>query len=675
MLERVGESRQKPVEAPGATAGRLHADARSQADTQKPRSYLARGIDAVSSLVVSDQSTRAEVAHYATGFVKAVGLFARGRAGLAGTVAVYALDAMDPDTSIATQAVDGALGGSKGALLKGVLHGLGKKELPIATKGAVLGVASSAVETGLTRSTYIDPKTGSFDFGSGLDRVRETSLNRTSIIANAVIFTAAHGIFGGADNLSGGLIKKSPLLANMTNGFSFGMVSGAGTEIMGQQEAGGEIDIAGIAKKALIQGGVDSLAAIPGGVQSDAVFRQHAARSLESTYYSAKWKITEGQTEARRLTYVVLNKLNMRHPFQRLGDLIHGGDAAYAAPKPRLTAENNPIAAFETALPEYVRQMQEKERLLSEAREHEAKYAVHGSMGEVRTSFASKLLNMWHGTSERPGIASYTDAELATANTSAERVAEIRRALTLTAKAEYGSLSPLMQALSDLAPSSMRSEFGRNYEIAGELPAAKERFFGYNERELETRMAMPGHVYHKKRHFSTPKEWTPFAPTELLANLFHGSISHSLPSVFLERAMLPARELRLRGIEQHTGESAGQEFPRRAISITTDFDEAWAYTRHSPDFLTSYPIVYGISRNVIPRAWHAGMLEPGELLIQKLNVGESLWTRLGLTKPEVTHIYAPDSKVADINRLLSRYRLTGMRVVGLNELERPQWGS
>jgi hypothetical protein len=85
------------------------------------------------------------------------------------------------------QALDGALGRAKGGLLKAVFHVLGKRELPIATKGAVLGVAANAVETGLTRSTYVDPQ-------------------------------------------AGGLIKRSPLLAGMTNGFSLAAVSGAGSQ-------------------------------------------------------------------------------------------------------------------------------------------------------------------------------------------------------------------------------------------------------------------------------------------------------------------------------------------------------------------------------------------------------------------------------------------------------------
>jgi hypothetical protein len=450
------------------------------------------------------------------------------------------------------------------------------------------------------------------------------------------------------------------------------MVSGAGAEIMRQRETGEQLNLAGIAKKALIQGGVDSLAALPGGVQSDAAFRKQAARTIESQYYRARWAITENHTEARRLTYSVLNKYDLRHPLQRIGNSILGtADGAQEIARVPLTTKNNPITAFEEEFPRFLENMQKKEQAMLDAKDRTEQYAVHEQMGEVRTDFASKLLTLWHGTPERPGIVSYKDAELATSNANVQRVEEIRKALSLTARAEYPNLSPLTQALANLAPEHMRSEIGKDHEILGEISKAKEQFFGYDENELTSRMGMPAEHYHKKRAYGTPVDWVPFEATKQLANYFHGSVSNSLPSIFTERMMLPASELRLRGITQATGESAGQEFPRKAISITTDFDEAWAYTRHSPDYLTGHPIVFGVSKSVAPKAWSAGMLEPGEILVPKLKLGESLLTRLGLRQPEITHIYAPDIRVADIARQLAAHRIKGVRVVGLNELQRP----
>jgi hypothetical protein len=664
----------KPAQPPYSTGAGVTAEVRAQLESRSGKSYLNRGVDTVTSVFVSNDKTREEVNHYATGFVKTIGLFAKGPIGLAGTVTAYALDAMDPNASAGTQALDGTLGAAKGALLKGTFSLLGKKELPVATKGMVLGIASNAVETGLTRSTYLDRTSGEFSLTKGLSRIVDTSFNPTSILTNAAVFTAAHGAFRGTDALTGGLIKRSPLLANVTNGFSFGMVSGAGSEIMRQRDAGEQIDLAAIAKKSLIQGGVDSIAAIPGGVQSDAAFRKHAVDSVQSTYYRTRWAMREGHTEARRLTYAALNKYDLRHPLQRMSNFIQGtADGANVSTRAPLTPKNNPITAFENEFPRFLDKMARKEQSMLEAEDRTARFAIHDEMGVIRTDFATRLLTLWHGTSKEPGIVSYKDAELATSNAPAQRVAQIRHALTLTARADYPSLSPLTQALTSLAPEHLRADIGKNHELLGEIGKAKEKFFGYDERELTTRMSMPAEVYYKKRAYGTPVNWLPFQATQTLANYFHGTVSNSLPSILTERSMLPASELRLRGITQATGESAGQEFPRRAISITTDFDEAWAYTRHSPDYLTGHPIVIGISQNVASKARPAGMLEPGEILVPKLRLGESLLTKLGLRKPEITHIYAPDMKVADITRQLAAHRIKGVRVVGLNELKAPQY--
>lgn len=137
--------------------------------------------------------------------------------------------------------------------------------------------------------------------------------------------------------------------------------------------------------------------------------------------------------------------------------------------------------------------------------------------------------------------------------------------------------------------------------------------------------------------------------------------------------MLPSSEIRLRGIKQATGESAGQEFPRKAISMTRDFGEAFCYSRHSPPQLTDYPVVFGISRDVTSRAYSAGMLEPGEILINKLRLGSTFLQKLGLSKPEITHIFVPDAKVPEVTLNLANRRIRGVRVVGFSDIDSPRW--
>ncbi|MCC7527104.1 MAG: hypothetical protein IT342_01205 [Candidatus Melainabacteria bacterium] len=202
----------------------------------------------------------------------------------------------------------------------------------------------------------------------------------------------------------------------------------------------------------------------------------------------------------------------------------------------------------------------------------------------------------------------------------------------------------------------------------------REKFYGYDESSMRQKMGMPPMHHHRDHHnYNTPNEWMPYDATPLLANLFHGTMSNSLKSVMREGGILSSRELRLRGLSQTTGESAGQEFPRHEVSITRDFNEAFAYHRHSPEFLTEFPVVYGISKSVAPRIRSAGVIEPGELLIPSMGLGQNLLTRLGLRNPDVTHMYVPDAEVHSVTQQLWANRIKGVKVVGFNQIPEPKW--
>jgi hypothetical protein len=84
-------------------------------------------------------------------------------------------------------------------------------------------------------------------------------------------------------------------------------------------------------------------------------------------------------------------------------------------------------------------------------------------------------------------------------------------------------------------------------------------------------------------------------------------------------------------------------------------------------------VVLGISSRVASRAYPAGITEPGELLVDKLRIGSSPLNRLGMRIPDVTHIYVPDPLIDLVNQTLSRYRVRGVQVVGLNQLQKPEW--
>lgn len=389
---------------------------------------------------------------------------------------------------------------------------------------------------------------------------------------------------------------------------------------------------------------------------------------LSSAYYEAKWNWHERKTETRRLTYALLNALNMRHPLQRIGDLVYGTDCGPEPARPELTPQNNPVSSFRNELTKFFDAIRVKQDQLDQTPGWSEQRKLFDQQREIRTEFALKLLQMWHGTAERPGMANHTDAQMATPEVPVEVVASIRAALST--KANHGELS---LALAEFAPESTRDLNVDAFDLHDGLARAKEKFFGYDETALTKRMSMPGVLHYIDHDGSTPLDWSPSQPNPQLTHLFHGSVSNSLPSILMERGMLPAAELRLRGIEQSTGESA-LERPRRAISLTRDFTEAWAYHRHSPAYLTGFPMIFGVAKSTTQKSRLAGFSEPGEILTDSLRLGTgSLLAKAGFVKPDITHLYVPDGQVSNVLRQLHGRRITGVTVVGLGELRTPEW--
>ncbi|HEY9867936.1 MAG TPA: hypothetical protein V6D08_01910 [Candidatus Obscuribacterales bacterium] len=244
------------------------ADKAKQSGDAAALSRLAKEAETEVSKHREALATEQEIRHYACGFLKTAALFMRGRIGLAGTIGLYALDQMNPSDRLSVQLLDGTMGGAKGGLLKGALHIMGTRNVSVPLKGVGLGVTSRVLETGLTRSTHLDPGSGEFSLGSGLGTLANTALNRKALLADALIFSVAHGLLKGADRLTLGKIESSAFLKTALTGTTFGMSSGAASEIMRQQAAGESFDFGKVARRALIQGALDTVAAAPGGIQA-----------------------------------------------------------------------------------------------------------------------------------------------------------------------------------------------------------------------------------------------------------------------------------------------------------------------------------------------------------------------------------------------------------------------
>ncbi|MBU6453738.1 MAG: hypothetical protein KGS72_18305 [Cyanobacteria bacterium REEB67] len=532
----------------------------------------------------------------------------------------------------------------------------------------MLGAAVDSI-SGVSGSMFV---AGAFDGGllTSSDPSRGLLAGRGE---NALVNGATFAFMGGAGKAleAVSLVKAAPLLdqslKSATTGAGGGVVFAyAHAGLHGHRLAKADEVLSSACQYAAFSLGLSALHA--GAVKTMEI------PQVRSAYLRGQWKMQDAAVESKRLTYATLNHFNMRHPIQRLTDAVLGEGRGNPMPRtrPALTAENNPVRAFHQDYAQYIKDIDAAELKYDTAPRQERR-DHYDKINEIKGDFAAKLLGHWYGTAERPGLASFSDVELASTEYPVEKVAQVRQALTASMKRPaYNTASPFEAAMERLSPGELEGS-NDTYEIGSGLGSGKEKFFDFSEKALSEKLGLNSEHHFLDRNHSTPLSWMPFEPSQKLANLFHCTVSRSLDSVLTERALLSSREMRLRGISQETGESAGNEFPSRAISMTRNFPVAFCYHRHSPAALTDFPLVFGISRDVVSRSQLAGFLEPGELLVDKLKIGTSWLDRLTGRKPDVTHIYAPDSEVDNINHMLSRRRISGVNVVGFNEIDEPQW--
>lgn len=562
--------------------------------------------------------------------------------------------------------------GGLGAIVPYVIAG---KAAGGVMKGAAGRFALNGPTAGILTSDIAAATTGA----AMLDFARDTHEGETRL-GNAVGGGVAMFAFAKGNALTG--VAENMLQRGVTR-FGIGTVGGmagyAGSRLTSGESVNGE-DLL----KAGITGGTMNVALPPtqhmitkgferAGTTAHEVWNSKPVKDVwnsnkvQHAYWSVRGNTREGLEAARQATYAFLNKHDLTHPLKRFNP-----PKEVPVVKPVLTAENNPVTAFEKALPEYFQRIQKGEDAY-EANATGNRYDVYREMQQVRGDFAAKLMEVWHGKDGKPGFKHYTDAELATETTTVERVAQIRNALQQQAH-DKNHVDKLTDALVELAPKELAENLRYDSYAMDGIELGREKFYGYDSTALTGKMGLPEMHFHRDRHnYITPHDWMPYDATPLLANLFHGTMSNSLKSVMREGKILPSRELRLRGLEQSAGESAGQEHPRWNVSITREFAEAYGYHRTSPQFLTEFPVVYGISKSVAPRVRSAGAAEPGELLIPSMGLGHNLLTRLGLRNPDVTHMYVPDAEVQNVIQQLSANRVKGVKVVGFNQMPEPKW--
>jgi hypothetical protein len=216
-----------------------------------------------------------ETTNYAVGGLKTAALFcgsARGELlgkgagwGLAATAILYGLDRVTTRERGRQAASDFVWGCAEGATTRVFYCGLGKLGVQnAAAKGILQGIGNRSLHSLTTAGTYRDAR-GKGALAIGLATAASTTFDSRAMATDAALFIVAHGTIRGFNQLSGGAVEARPLLSNVVTSGSFGLSSGAYSELSRQRMRGNEIHWVTVCKRALIEGGVDSLAGLPGG--------------------------------------------------------------------------------------------------------------------------------------------------------------------------------------------------------------------------------------------------------------------------------------------------------------------------------------------------------------------------------------------------------------------------
>lgn len=213
---------------------------------EPPQSYLEKGVDLVSSRFISDKGLRTSVDHYAGDFIKTASLFTGGKAGMVGAVLAYGLGQASPDTPLSQQVEDFGLGAAKGATMKGVFHAVGTNFTFAPTKGVLIGMGSRAADDIYQRDIFTDPS-------KALGRVGTNVFDTKAMVFDAATWGIGEASFGALNAATRGALVKSQLAGSVAMGSTFGMVTGGGTEIVRQRDAGESFDLGKVVKNGAIE--------------------------------------------------------------------------------------------------------------------------------------------------------------------------------------------------------------------------------------------------------------------------------------------------------------------------------------------------------------------------------------------------------------------------------------
>ena len=240
--------------------------------TQNSSSTAARSLSQEvfhygASLVFGEKSKITDaITTYAPEALSTAAYFLPGKRALVAAAAFGALNEVHTDDTLKEGVVDAALGTVKGAATKLVFDKLGgirgtQTLIDSPLKGVLMGSVSTAINTGLTRSSY--EQDGQYSLTLGLERTAGAVLSPQALLVDAASFSLASGGTAALGKLSGGLLTKSPVMSKLVMGTTFGFASGGVQEVANESNSGKGFDVGKIASQAAIHGLVDGLAAGP----------------------------------------------------------------------------------------------------------------------------------------------------------------------------------------------------------------------------------------------------------------------------------------------------------------------------------------------------------------------------------------------------------------------------
>ncbi|MBY0550122.1 MAG: hypothetical protein K2W95_22795 [Candidatus Obscuribacterales bacterium] len=244
----------------GATdaAGKMRAEIESE--TEKSRK--ARGRDE-------------EVTGYGTNFLKTTALFYPGMTGRVAAGVVGALDGARESDSFLSGSLGGLAGGTKLVAQKVAMERIGKLETNFAAKAFLTGMTFRASETVFSGKTWLDKETGAVDPLAAVGRTLGAAGDPRAAAHDLVVFGGAHLAMGHVKTYGFDLMR-SRVSATVVSGAMFGLSSGTFNELKRSQEQLVPFDYS----RALMQGALDSVAALPGGLRAQSLARRDAALNV-----------------------------------------------------------------------------------------------------------------------------------------------------------------------------------------------------------------------------------------------------------------------------------------------------------------------------------------------------------------------------------------------------------